>query len=431
MRARQSACNRQHMLMTGERRSYARPQDGFTLIELLVAFIVIGVLIAVAAPSFLGQTGKSKDSAASQNLGVAYRQAKGFAVEHAGTFTPPPDIPGAPLDGLVDSLQRSEPQTEVGRILVRSDAELAWAAMVPGRMYVVSGSADGESADGSLKVAVRSESGRICVMTSSARAGPDIRCDLVTNTSGTVRSFAEVMQASMPWSWWRFNDTGATAADEQGVASGTYVGSPQRVPGVLPNDRSGAMKFDGVSDYITLPVEPLGTPPTFSVEAWIKQDHRELYGPDGEHAMIFQLAWDTVSDDGIAFSALRNRVQLYAGPGGHEVSDPTTKVGRTVQSGTILPNQVNHVAATYNGLTGVMQAYLNGYLVHERRFIVPQSITWHARRTALIGKQEKPRHQQYRYFNGVLDELAYYQRVLTADEVLDHYRAGMGMPTPY
>lgn len=41
-----------------------RSEAGFTLIEVLVVIIVIGVLAAIAIPTFLGQRGKAQDSAA-------------------------------------------------------------------------------------------------------------------------------------------------------------------------------------------------------------------------------------------------------------------------------------------------------------------------------------------------------------------------------
>jgi prepilin-type N-terminal cleavage/methylation domain-containing protein len=53
---------------------------GFTLIELLVVILIISILIAVSAPSFLGQTKKAHASAAAQNMAVAYKAAKSYAV---------------------------------------------------------------------------------------------------------------------------------------------------------------------------------------------------------------------------------------------------------------------------------------------------------------------------------------------------------------
>ena len=61
-------------------------EQGFTLIELLVVIIIIGILLAIAVPSYLGFRGRAADSSAKANVRAALPAVEAFYADN-GTYT--------------------------------------------------------------------------------------------------------------------------------------------------------------------------------------------------------------------------------------------------------------------------------------------------------------------------------------------------------
>jgi prepilin-type N-terminal cleavage/methylation domain-containing protein len=61
-----------------------KKSEGFTLIELLVVIIIIGILSAIALPSFLNQASKARASEARTNVGAINRSQQAYYLENQG-----------------------------------------------------------------------------------------------------------------------------------------------------------------------------------------------------------------------------------------------------------------------------------------------------------------------------------------------------------
>jgi type IV pilus assembly protein PilA len=73
------------------RKRLASEESGFTLVELLVVMLILGLLAAIAIPSFFNQRDKAKDAKAKEAVRTSQTAMETYATDHGGSYNDPLD----------------------------------------------------------------------------------------------------------------------------------------------------------------------------------------------------------------------------------------------------------------------------------------------------------------------------------------------------
>jgi len=205
-------------------------------------------------------------------------------------------------------------------------------------------------------------------------------------------------------SYWRFGEaSGTNAADSYGSNTGTYVGTPTLgVTGAITSDSNTAVRLNGTSQYVTVADNTtlnVANGP-LSVEAWVK-----FTSIPSSTAVVVRRGTNAYS---LGFNGGAGNT-FYLTKAGSSTDIVTTST--TVSDTTTW----HHIVATKTGATS--HIYLDGQdvttIVGDQTLADPGTALW-------IGANQGSNQ----YFPGSIDEVAVYNVVLTAAQVLDHYTQG-------
>jgi hypothetical protein len=224
-----------------------------------------------------------------------------------------------------------------------------------------------------------------------------------------LAAYQDEVLADNPVAYYRFEETsGTTANDATGNSNdGTYNN------GVLLGQASApalgtAARFDGIDDYVSTS-RTVST--DFTLELWINTTASSLSGSQAYEGN--GLLWSDVggSADDFAMAMLNNGLSFFTG-------NPDVTVTSAV---AVNDGRWHHLVATRTQGANV-EIFVDGV---SRGTTTTNNNALNGNPSIMIGGNVL----DGRYVAGLIDEVAYYPRVLSNDRIIAHFRAGSSSAT--
>lgn len=205
--------------------------------------------------------------------------------------------------------------------------------------------------------------------------------------------------------YWHLDETGGTIIDAEGTQNGVCTNCPVPISGVI----NGARDFNGVNQAINIPANSAfnwTSSSTFSIELWV-QAYDVNSSCNGEEEVFIgrgsagngQWFLGCTGDGTMQFSLSDNNGKSLVLTGQKPITDYTW----------------HHVAATYDGSSGVATLYV------DATEVVSDSETF----SGNFAPPSADLHIGYlnnaAYLDGYLDEIAIYNGLLSTTEINSHY----------
>ncbi|NND01942.1 MAG: LamG domain-containing protein, partial [Acidimicrobiia bacterium] len=234
--------------------------------------------------------------------------------------------------------------------------------------------------------------------------------------------YRDTVLADNPVAYWRFGEaSGSAAVDTAGSLDGIYENAPSLSQPGLVIDSDSAVRFGGATDLVHIPDSPLinqGTRTQRTIEVWFQVD-------DASDRQV-------IVEEGGGSRGLNIYVeggQLFFG-GWNLADDLTadTPWGGTFFSAAVSSGVTHHAVLVLDQLSATLTGYLDGA---EAGAGAAGTLHGHGADTGIGAMNNSSRFPDGsaggdgHYFVGVIDEVAFYNSVLSPSDVADHYAAGI------
>ncbi|MEU6984955.1 LamG-like jellyroll fold domain-containing protein [Streptomyces sp. NPDC046324] len=235
-----------------------------------------------------------------------------------------------------------------------------------------------------------------------------------TYSSGS-EGYASAVRAVGPVNYWRFGDSsGAAAADDvSSGADGSYRdGVTLGQIGAFSAGDDGAIGLDGTEGAVEVPADALENATALSIETWFRTDQ-----PGGVLLGFQNTELGTVPQ---MFNPSLH-VDVNGKLRGHLWRGSTATP--TISSNSVTDNAWHHVVIT-GGIAG-QSLYLDGVKIGSLTGAVKPETFAHVYLGAGYSTPgwDGGSTRGVRYFSGSMDETAFYAKELSAQTVMEHYRA--------
>ena len=106
-------------------------ESGFTLIELLIVLVIIGILLAIAVPSYLGFKDRANKSAAQANVRSAVPAVEAFYSDH-GTYSTMTDSALTSIDAGIKATVDTTAGTSTSYCIEATSGSYTYSKTGPG-----------------------------------------------------------------------------------------------------------------------------------------------------------------------------------------------------------------------------------------------------------------------------------------------------------